>query len=151
MDSAGKPTSRTLPFCRADIKQYIGLPSPAAIYKIYSSCIRELTRVSPCCACCTEPHAAQSTFIHLLPPPPPTGWYHCPCPANLRAKVLYIHRMFEMAAASPQPSSYTTVGRVLVICKSPSSSSCVHRALEVMRFVANEATHLSLRLWDIAW
>lgn len=29
---------------RADIKQYIGLPSPAAIYKIYTSCISELIR-----------------------------------------------------------------------------------------------------------
>lgn len=33
-------------FCsRADIKQYIGLPSVAAIFKIYHSCMRELTRV----------------------------------------------------------------------------------------------------------
>jgi len=30
---------------RADIKQYIGLPSAPAIFKIYHSCIRELTRV----------------------------------------------------------------------------------------------------------
>lgn len=30
---------------RADIKQYIGLPSPAAIYKIYYSCLQELIRV----------------------------------------------------------------------------------------------------------
>ncbi|XP_014671431.1 PREDICTED: pachytene checkpoint protein 2 homolog [Priapulus caudatus] len=29
---------------RADIKQYIGPPSPAAIYKIFTSCIRELMR-----------------------------------------------------------------------------------------------------------
>lgn len=29
---------------RADIKQYIGLPSPAAIYKIYRSCVEELVR-----------------------------------------------------------------------------------------------------------
>ncbi|KAF6037328.1 TRIP13 [Bugula neritina] len=29
---------------RADIKQYIGLPSPAAIYKIFTSCINELIR-----------------------------------------------------------------------------------------------------------
>ena len=29
---------------RADIKQYIGLPSPAAIYKIYMSCITELMK-----------------------------------------------------------------------------------------------------------
>ena len=29
---------------RADIKQYIGLPSPEAIYKIYTSCINELIR-----------------------------------------------------------------------------------------------------------
>lgn len=31
---------------RADIKQYIALPSPNAIYKIYLSCIKELIRVS---------------------------------------------------------------------------------------------------------
>ena len=31
---------------RADIKQYIGPPSPAAIYKIYHSCVNELMRVS---------------------------------------------------------------------------------------------------------
>lgn len=31
---------------RADIKQYIGPPSPKAIYKIYHSCIKELVRVS---------------------------------------------------------------------------------------------------------
>ena len=31
--------------CRADIKQYIGLPSAAAIFKIYHSCIQELMRV----------------------------------------------------------------------------------------------------------
>ena len=30
---------------RADIKQFIGLPSPAAIYQIYYSCIMELMRV----------------------------------------------------------------------------------------------------------
>ncbi len=30
---------------RADIKQYIGPPSPAAIYKIYHSCILELMKV----------------------------------------------------------------------------------------------------------
>lgn len=30
---------------RADIKQYIGLPSAPAIYKIYLSCINELMRV----------------------------------------------------------------------------------------------------------
>ncbi|XP_046842110.1 pachytene checkpoint protein 2 homolog [Xenia sp. Carnegie-2017] len=30
---------------RADIKQYIGLPSAKAIYKIYHSCIKELVRV----------------------------------------------------------------------------------------------------------
>ena len=36
----------TVPLCsRADIKQYIGLPSVAAIFKIYHSCMRELTRV----------------------------------------------------------------------------------------------------------
>ena len=31
--------------CRADIKQYIGFPSPSAVYKIYESCISELMRV----------------------------------------------------------------------------------------------------------
>lgn len=31
---------------RADIKQYIGPPSPKAIYKIYHSCIKELVRTS---------------------------------------------------------------------------------------------------------
>uniref|UniRef100_A0A1B6BWW7 Pachytene checkpoint protein 2 homolog n=1 Tax=Clastoptera arizonana TaxID=38151 RepID=A0A1B6BWW7_9HEMI len=31
---------------RADIKQYIGLPSPTAIYKIYYSCIQELIRTN---------------------------------------------------------------------------------------------------------
>ena len=31
--------------CRADIKQYIGLPSAAAVFKIYHSCIQELMRV----------------------------------------------------------------------------------------------------------
>ena len=30
---------------RADIKQYIGLPSPRAIYAIYYSCLKELIRV----------------------------------------------------------------------------------------------------------
>lgn len=30
---------------RADIKQYIGLPLPKAIFKIYHSCINELMRV----------------------------------------------------------------------------------------------------------
>ena len=34
---------------RADIKQYIGPPSPKAIYKIYHSCIKELVRVSIRC------------------------------------------------------------------------------------------------------
>lgn len=34
---------------RADIKQYIGLPSPKAIYKILSSCIAELMRVDIIC------------------------------------------------------------------------------------------------------
>ena len=31
---------------RADIKQYIGPPSPCAIFKIYHSCLQELMRVS---------------------------------------------------------------------------------------------------------
>lgn len=31
---------------RADIKQFIGLPTPRAIYAIYHSCLKELTRVS---------------------------------------------------------------------------------------------------------
>ena len=31
--------------CRADIKQYIGMPSVAAIFQIYHSCIKELIRV----------------------------------------------------------------------------------------------------------
>jgi len=31
---------------RADIKQYVGLPSVQAIYKIYQSCILELKRVN---------------------------------------------------------------------------------------------------------
>lgn len=31
---------------RADIKQYINLPSPVAIYEIYRTCINELVRVS---------------------------------------------------------------------------------------------------------
>ena len=31
---------------RADIKQYIGLPTPPAIYHIYRSCIHELMDVS---------------------------------------------------------------------------------------------------------
>ena len=30
---------------RADIKQYIGPPSPTAIYRIYQSCVDELMRV----------------------------------------------------------------------------------------------------------
>ena len=30
---------------RADIKQYIGLPSATAVFKIYHSCIQELMRV----------------------------------------------------------------------------------------------------------
>ena len=30
---------------RADIKQYIGLPSAMAIYKIYHSCLTELMKV----------------------------------------------------------------------------------------------------------
>ena len=30
---------------RADVKQYIGLPSLAAIFKIYHSCLNELMRV----------------------------------------------------------------------------------------------------------
>jgi hypothetical protein len=30
---------------RADIKQYIGPPTPSAIYKIYLSCLNELMRV----------------------------------------------------------------------------------------------------------
>ena len=36
---------------RADIKQYIGLPTPPAIYKIFLSCITELMRVGS--ALCT--------------------------------------------------------------------------------------------------
>lgn len=32
--------------CRADIKQYIGMPSVTSIYKIYLACLKELTRVS---------------------------------------------------------------------------------------------------------
>ena len=31
--------------CRADVKQYIGLPTPAAIFKIFHSCLSELMRV----------------------------------------------------------------------------------------------------------
>lgn len=31
---------------RADIKQFIGLPTPRAIYAIYYSCLKELIRVS---------------------------------------------------------------------------------------------------------
>lgn len=31
---------------RADIKQYIGMPSVSAIYKIYHTCLKELTRAS---------------------------------------------------------------------------------------------------------
>lgn len=31
---------------RADIKQFIGLPTPRAIYAIYYSCLQELFRVS---------------------------------------------------------------------------------------------------------
>lgn len=31
---------------RADIKQYIGVPSVTAIYKIYHTCLKELSRVS---------------------------------------------------------------------------------------------------------
>ena len=31
---------------RADIKQYIGPPSPSAIYSIYRSCLNELVKVS---------------------------------------------------------------------------------------------------------
>ena len=38
-------TEHVLPCSRADIKQYIGLPSMAAIFKIYHSCMRELARV----------------------------------------------------------------------------------------------------------
>lgn len=30
---------------RADIKQYLGLPSATAIYKVYHSCIEELVKV----------------------------------------------------------------------------------------------------------
>ena len=30
---------------RADVKQYIGLPTPAAIFKIFHSCLSELMRV----------------------------------------------------------------------------------------------------------
>ncbi len=31
--------------CRADIKQYIGMPTLSAVYKIYHTCIKELMRV----------------------------------------------------------------------------------------------------------
>lgn len=31
---------------RADIKQYLGMPTPIAIYKVYFSCIQELIKVS---------------------------------------------------------------------------------------------------------
>lgn len=31
---------------RADIKQYVGLPSKFAVYSIYKTCIEELIRVS---------------------------------------------------------------------------------------------------------
>ena len=32
-------------FSRADVKQYIGLPTPAAVFKIFHSCLSELMRV----------------------------------------------------------------------------------------------------------
>ncbi|KAJ8302779.1 hypothetical protein KUTeg_019175 [Tegillarca granosa] len=66
---------------RADIKQYIGPPSPAAIFKIYHSCIAELIRVG------------------IITP---------------------AQQLLDL------------------------------RALEVMRFVENDATRLSLKLRDIA-
>ena len=34
-----------LVFSRADVKQYIGLPTPAAVFKIFHSCLSELMRV----------------------------------------------------------------------------------------------------------
>ena len=35
----------TIKLCRADVKQYIGLPTSQAIFKIYHSCVSELMRV----------------------------------------------------------------------------------------------------------
>lgn len=88
-------------FLRADIKQYIGLPSAAAVFKIYHSCIRELTRVgiiSPAQQILDLRWADLNDYYSIL---------------------VYI---------------YVTL----------------NRALEVMRFVENDATRLSLKLREIA-
>ncbi|KAK3579945.1 hypothetical protein CHS0354_020842 [Potamilus streckersoni] len=66
---------------RADIKQYIGLPSPAAIFKIFYSCIQELIRVG------------------IISP---------------------VHQLVDL------------------------------KSLEVMKFIENDATKLSINLWEIA-
>ena len=60
----------------ADIKQYIGLPSAAAVFKIYHSCIQELMRVreretTRVCVC-----AGISTASSPGPPFPPSGGHH---------------------------------------------------------------------------
>ncbi len=85
---------------RADIKQYIGLPSPSAIYEIYHTCLKELTRVS--------------RYLDLLSP-----GYH-----RLRGNQVGIisstHQLLDL------------------------------RTLEVLRFLENETTRLSLHLKEIA-
>ena len=48
---------------RADVKQYIGLPTPPAIYKIFHSCLSELMRVS---ILCVPRNSAPHCFEYLL-------------------------------------------------------------------------------------
>jgi SpoVK/Ycf46/Vps4 family AAA+-type ATPase len=51
---------------RADIRQYIGPPSAAAIFKIYLSCLEELMRVPGAVSCFPENTLAFSWGLDLL-------------------------------------------------------------------------------------
>ncbi len=87
-------------YCRADIKQYIGMPSVSAIYRIYHSCLKELTRVSP-----------------PSPLPPPSSSHYLVLQVGL---VSSSHQLLDL------------------------------KTLEVLCFLENDTTKLSLRLRDIA-
>ena len=106
---------------RADIKQYIGLPSPPAVFKIYHSCIRELTRVR-----CTTLFLSVHVYV-----------VHCRC-------------VCMFTNANPGLNCIKFLATIQVGIITPSQQILDYRALEVMRFVENEATSVSLKLWEIA-
>lgn len=65
---------------RADIRQYIGPPSAAAIFKIYLSCLEELMRVSGAVSCFSENTLAFSGVLIC--------WHNVRCLAPVQKGVL---------------------------------------------------------------